>query len=191
MACGEDFSVAIDSDGFMYTTGSSEYGQLGNGATGEHFVTANKLAFANCSVWTKRNTFSHAPGEKTHGGGDKNTKVVLLPDHASIRLQQIACGKHHALALEAEATDGQLSPRLWSWGCGDHGVLGHGIQADEYFPRLVGSLIRLPTAGDSRTVIAAGQHCSEYTGMYAVCFVCDWVVWGVQFRRFRKSGWNR
>jgi len=160
ISCGEEFSVALDSEGYMYTTGSSQYGQLGNGETGEYFVTANKLAFANCNVFTRRTTFCHAPGEKTHGGGDKNQKVVPI-SLQDIRIQQVATGKHHTLALEAEA-EGHI-PRLWSWGCGDYGVLGHGIQADEYFPRLVGSLahLRLPSQGPSRMAISAGQHCSE------------------------------
>jgi alpha-tubulin suppressor-like RCC1 family protein len=43
IACGEDFSVALDDHGVMYTTGSSEFGQLGNGETGEYFVAANKV----------------------------------------------------------------------------------------------------------------------------------------------------
>lgn len=36
---------------------------------------------------------------------------------------------------------------------------GHGIQADELYPRLIGSLshLKLPSTGDSRTVISAGQ----------------------------------
>jgi hypothetical protein len=48
IACGEDFSVAVDNHGVMYTTGSSEFGQLANGETGEHFVSANKVRF--CSL---------------------------------------------------------------------------------------------------------------------------------------------
>jgi alpha-tubulin suppressor-like RCC1 family protein len=43
IACGEDFSIALDDQGVMYTTGSAEFGQLGNGETGEYFVTANKV----------------------------------------------------------------------------------------------------------------------------------------------------
>ena len=45
ISCGEDFSIALDDQGIMYTTGSSEFGQLGNGETGEYFVTANKVRF--------------------------------------------------------------------------------------------------------------------------------------------------
>jgi alpha-tubulin suppressor-like RCC1 family protein len=31
VSCGEDFSLAIDQEGNLFSTGSSEYGQLGNG----------------------------------------------------------------------------------------------------------------------------------------------------------------
>ena len=44
IACGEDFSLALDTEGILYSTGSSEFGQLGNGETGEYFVTANKVS---------------------------------------------------------------------------------------------------------------------------------------------------
>jgi alpha-tubulin suppressor-like RCC1 family protein len=57
IACGEAFSVALSDQGKIYTTGSSEYGQLGNGETGEYFVTASKLAFANEKVFTLRDKF--------------------------------------------------------------------------------------------------------------------------------------
>lgn len=142
----------------MYTAGSSEFGQLGNGATGEHFVTANKIAFANETAFARRTTFCHAPTEKLHSNGDKSTKVIPVPE--DIRIQQVACGKHHALALEADAD--AVFPRVFTWGCGDYGVLGHGIQADEYFPRCVGAManMRLALTGASHLAISAGQHCS-------------------------------
>ena len=142
----------------MYTTGSSEFGQLANGATGEHFITANKIAFANETAFTKRTTFCHAPAEKLYSNSDKSAKVV--PFAEDIRIQQIACGKHHALALEADADD--VFPRVFTWGCGDYGVLGHGVQADEYFPRCVGAManMRLVLTGTSHLAISAGQHCS-------------------------------
>jgi alpha-tubulin suppressor-like RCC1 family protein len=162
VACGEDFSLALCSEGKIYSTGSSEFGQLGNGSTGEYFLTANKLAFANCATFTRRTTFCHAPNEKIYSTSDTNTKVVPLSE--DIRIQQIACGKHHAMALEADvlSSDTNVQPRLFTWGCGNYGVLGHGVQADEYYPRNVGALgnLHFTASGSRRAVIAAGQHCS-------------------------------
>jgi alpha-tubulin suppressor-like RCC1 family protein len=83
------------------------------------------------------------------------SKVVPLQE--DIRIQYMACGKHHMLALEASATNTSDSPRVFSWGCGDYGVLGHGVQADEFFPRYVGTLQNLP-AGEGKMSLGAGAH---------------------------------
>ena len=112
IACGEDFSIALCSEGHVYSTGSAEFGQLGNGTTGEHFITANKVAFANCNVFTKRSTFYHAPNEKLYANNEK-AKVVPLDE--DIRIGQISCGKHHVIAVEAQSN---MKGRVFSWGCG-------------------------------------------------------------------------
>jgi alpha-tubulin suppressor-like RCC1 family protein len=145
----------------VYTTGSSEYGQLGNGETGQYFISANKLGFANCNVFTRRTTFCHAPKEKLHTSNER-AEVVPIEGCEDIRIQNIACGKHHTLALEATSDQ---TPRVFSWGCGDYGCLGHGVQADEYFPRLIGifsaaSAMRIDLAGRGRLSVSAGAHCS-------------------------------
>ena len=167
VAAGEDFSVVLDTEGYMYSTGSSEYGQLGNGATGEYFIAANKIGFANAQTFIRRTTFCHAPNEKIYGNSDSHTKVVPISNE-DIRLQQVVCGKHHCIALEANTMSSNNTehqqPRVFTWGCGDYGVLGHGIQADEYYPRNVGALSNLryttTTTSVSEIQIAAGQHCS-------------------------------
>jgi alpha-tubulin suppressor-like RCC1 family protein len=153
IACGEAFSVALSDEGHIYTTGSAEYGCLGNGATGEHFITANKLAFANSHAFTKRTTFCYAPTEQVHKNNDSTIKVVPLEE--DIRIQAIACGKCHTVALEAQSPD--ATSRVFTWGNGNYGVLGHGVQADEYRPRLVGALSR-GVAGAK--FVTAGQTCN-------------------------------
>jgi alpha-tubulin suppressor-like RCC1 family protein len=135
ISCGEAFSVALDEDGYIYTTGSSEFGQLGNGETGEYFISANKLAFSNSNTFTKQSVFVHAPGEKLYTASNKDVKIVPLEE--DIRIGNIACGKHHCIAIEAPSNS---PPRVFSWGCGNYGCLGHGVQSDEYRPRLIGTL---------------------------------------------------
>jgi alpha-tubulin suppressor-like RCC1 family protein len=113
IACGDDFSVLLDTEGFVYSTGSSEYGQLGNGETGEYFIQANKLAFANCNVFTRRTDhWYYHPSSNVSSSSQPNLELELLPDAGSIRIQAIACGKHHTIALEAESSE---KPRLFSW----------------------------------------------------------------------------
>lgn len=154
ITAGEDFTVVLDTDGVMYTTGSSEYGQLGNGETGEYFVTASKLAFANCHVLTPQTTFCHSPGEKLH---TSSSEQKVVPLHENIRIGFIAAGKHHTLAVEAASNQ---PSRVFSWGCGHYGVLGHGRVADEYFPRLIGVLPHLLPFSKEPPTVAAGAHCS-------------------------------
>ena len=168
MACGEDFSVAVSVDGQLYSAGSSEFGQLGNGETGEHIVTAGKTGFANSNVFVRRTTFCHAPNEKLYvSGGSAKDKVEPLPDSDSILIDKVACGKHHTVAIElvdASALDDDKSPRIFSWGCGSYGCLGHGVQVDEYFPRQIGSLASVlkTTRGTPKTIlsVSAGASCS-------------------------------
>jgi alpha-tubulin suppressor-like RCC1 family protein len=133
IACGEDFSVAVDVHGYLYSTGSSEFGQLGNGATGEYFVTANKLAFTNDYQFTRRTTFCAATMPETSSAAAVTASVQPLGE--DIRIARVACGKHHAIAVEATATitssDGtttHVKPRVFTWGCGNYGCLGHGVQ---------------------------------------------------------------
>jgi alpha-tubulin suppressor-like RCC1 family protein len=155
ISCGEDFSVALDDQGILYSTGSSEFGQLGNGETGEYFVSANKLAFANGYGFSPQVVF-HQTEQDPDGDGrrnDQSKKTVAMS--GEIRLMDIACGKHHTIALEAP--NNQNHQRIFSWGCGNYGCLGHGRQADDYFPRHVE--YGLPR-GMAMNKLAAGAHCS-------------------------------
>lgn len=165
IACGEDFSAALDAAGVLHTAGSSEYGQLANGETGEYFVAANKLAFANCAQFTPRRTFVHAPTEKLHTSNEV-CKTVPLENSTSIVLASIACGKHHGIAVErtddSDDDNDAKNPRVFSWGCGNYGCLGHGLQADEYYPRKIGLFATLPQLAErgENARVSAGASCS-------------------------------
>jgi alpha-tubulin suppressor-like RCC1 family protein len=151
IACGEDFSLALNDQGMLYTSGSSEFGQLANGETGEFFVSANKISFTNGYGFSPQTIFHQTdPDDDSRNDQTKKTS----PISHGIRLQDIACGKHHALALEAPSANS--SQRVFSWGCGNYGCLGHGRQHDEYFPRNVEGLTR----GMQFTKLAAGSSAS-------------------------------
>ncbi|KAK0551883.1 hypothetical protein OC846_002448 [Tilletia horrida] len=45
VSAGVSFSLLLSASGKVYATGSMEKGQLGNGRTGEHFASANRLVF--------------------------------------------------------------------------------------------------------------------------------------------------
>jgi alpha-tubulin suppressor-like RCC1 family protein len=93
---------------------------------------------------------------RLHVNSSEKTTVVPIAEGQIIRIGHIACGKHHTLAVEAASN---VPSRVFSWGCGNYGVLGHGVQADEYFPRVIGVLAVLLPGGEAPTVYA-GAHCS-------------------------------
>lgn len=104
------------------------------------------------------------PAEEPSMSSHSKEKLTKILESEEIRIQSIACGKNHTIAVEAnyDEDDDDDPPRLrvFSWGCGDYGVLGHGIQADEYYPREIAALganIWLPPGPLSA---AAGAHCS-------------------------------
>lgn len=153
IAAGEDFSVALSDEGFMYTTGNAEFGQLANGATGEHLLRANKLVFDNVFGFQKQTVFvENDPDDRDSSDLAKKTKTIK----ETIKIQDIVAGKHHALALEAPSTASTVGTRIFSWGCGNYGVLGHNRQKDEYYPRHISSLQR----GMTFTKLGAGANCS-------------------------------
>lgn len=172
VSCGENFTVLLTSDGHIYSAGLSEFGQLGNGETGEYFIAANKIGFANASKFERRWEFvqSEADSSSHHSSkldDKKKQTMVVLPDSADICISSISCGKNHAIAVEAPSSN-NVTPRVFTWGCGGYGVLGHNVQADEYRPRLVAGIrgplfssnnpIRAAAGSQSSTILTAHGH---------------------------------
>jgi alpha-tubulin suppressor-like RCC1 family protein len=62
----------------VYAIGSTEKGQLGNGRTGEHFVSGNKLAF------------------NTH------TEPLLVRALSDKKVISISCGQQHSVVMDEE-----------------------------------------------------------------------------------------
>ncbi|GMI27110.1 hypothetical protein TeGR_g7888 [Tetraparma gracilis] len=172
-SCGDFFTVCLDDEGRLYSTGLSQFGALGNGETGEFFVTASKLAFANCQKLTRRETFCRR---------DFNFKEAdapeFLPDSSTIRLQRIACGKSHTVAIECARVGGG-PVRVFTWGCGDYGSLGHRVQKDEYYPRLVETLAGPMFNSNAFTDVSAGTSCSMVNSENGQAY-----MWG----KFRSVG---
>mmetsp|Transcript_22279 Transcript_22279/g.46302 ORF Transcript_22279/g.46302 Transcript_22279/m.46302 type:complete len:595 (+) Transcript_22279:31-1815(+) len=133
--CGENFTVALDGEGKLYTCGNSEFGTLGNGSTGEHFINSTKIGWAPSKSFLRRDTFVRRELKTSF---KDNEEPTVLPDSHSIRISKISCGKFHAVAVEAPREG--CTARVFTWGCGNYGSLGHKIQKDEYYPRLVESL---------------------------------------------------
>ncbi|CAD6577989.1 MAG: hypothetical protein TREMPRED_002079 [Tremellales sp. Tagirdzhanova-0007] len=78
VTAGHTFSLFLTDSGQVYAAGSSEYGQLGNGKTGERIVTAGKVGF------------------------DVEVPARLVLGLTGKNIIQIASGHQHSLAMDAE-----------------------------------------------------------------------------------------
>ena len=68
------------------------------------------------------------------------------------RVVSVACGHQHSVAVT-------MRGELWSWGCGDHGRLGHGDSTNQKVPRVCVALldrhVRAVACGGAHTVALA------------------------------------
>ncbi|OWZ68244.1 hypothetical protein AYX14_01286 [Cryptococcus neoformans] len=76
VTAGHTFSLFLTSTGQVYASGSSEFGQLGNGKTGERLVKAGKIAY------------------------DIEVPPRLVQGFENVKIIEIASGNQHSLALD-------------------------------------------------------------------------------------------
>lgn len=119
VAAGGDFSMMVDIRGNLYSFGCPEYGQLGHNTDGKYFVTSNKLSFKCETVPRKVNVFI----EKGRDG-----QISPVTD---VEIRDIAAGINHSIALDSKK-------RVFTWGFGGYGRLGHNEPKDEMVPRKLG-----------------------------------------------------
>nr|XP_002126864.1 protein RCC2 homolog [Ciona intestinalis] len=153
VSCGGEFSVILDCEGYVYSFGCPEYGQLGNNTDGKYFASGNKMAFDNVKnafripLWV----------EKLKGG-----QVLPLND---VKITSISCGNNHVVALDSKK-------RVFTWGFGGYGRLGHSEQKDEHTPRLLTVFER---AGRGAVQVYAG-----YSFSIALNEMGSTMFWGLQ-----------
>ncbi|KAL5014792.1 hypothetical protein ScPMuIL_009062 [Solemya velum] len=151
IACGGEFSMISDIRGNLYSFGLPEYGQLGHNSDGKFFVTSNKLSFKCEVIPRKVNVFI----EKTRDG-----HILPVPD---VEVRGIACGLNHTIIVDSKK-------RVFSWGFGGYGRLGHAEPKDEMVPRHL-KYFEGPNRGAS--MIAAGSTYSMAVNEYGALF-----LWG-------------
>eukprot|EP00069_Balaena_mysticetus_P013690 bmy_08206T0 len=151
MACGAEFSMIMDCKGNLYSFGCPEYGQLGHNSDGKFIARAQRIEY-DCELVPRRVAIFI---EKTKDG-----QILPVPN---VVVRDVACGANHTLVLDSQK-------RVFSWGFGGYGRLGHAEQRDEMVPRLV-KLFDFPGRGASH--IYAGYTCS-----FAVSEVGGLFFWG-------------
>ncbi|TDH73911.1 hypothetical protein CCR75_008078 [Bremia lactucae] len=112
VACGEYHSLALSSDGRVFSWGCNRFGKLGRVAKDLLDMAQPRQVDAD---WT---------------GWDMDMKTKIESGAQNIAVCRIAAGKDHSLAISGEGVG-------FTWGRGDSGQLGHGCYMDVSEPKQV------------------------------------------------------
>ncbi len=116
ISAGESHSMALGSDGFVYTWGDNTYGQLGTGNTSDYNTPVKVVA-----------PDRDGDGEPDDLDGNSVTVDYLGDDYPIIA---ISAGYWHCLAIDQQG-------RLYTWGKGLDGRLGLGNQNNCNIPKMI------------------------------------------------------
>ncbi|MBA0587700.1 hypothetical protein Gorai_000823 [Gossypium raimondii] len=165
VACGEYHTCAVTLSGDLYTWGDGMYnfGLLGHGNEVSHWVPKRvngplegiHVSSISCGPWHTAVVTSAGQlftfGDGTFGvlgHGDRNS--VSIPREVEslkgLRTVRAACGVWHTAAV-VEVMAGNSSSsncssgKLFTWGDGDKGRLGHGDKETKFVPTCVAALV--------------------------------------------------
>ena len=128
VSSGPRHSCAITEVGDVFCWGDSRFGQCGNGGK-EIFLTPCKLEFL-----------------------DRSSGPSVAPfDQRSVKVQEIACGEKHTLAIDRQGT-------LWSWGTGPSTGLDQGdkeVLAPKKVKKLGDCIVVQAACGKFHSVVLA------------------------------------
>eukprot|EP01102_Stenamoeba_stenopodia_P014748 TRINITY_DN493_c0_g1_i2.p1 TRINITY_DN493_c0_g1~~TRINITY_DN493_c0_g1_i2.p1 ORF type:complete len:1112 (+),score=366.40 TRINITY_DN493_c0_g1_i2:185-3520(+) len=156
VACGAYHTALITDTGNLYTFGSNSDGQLGLDSVGGSHTPSLVAALHNQGVVAVACGTSHTVaivGQEADvyvwgrgadgrlGLDDKENKTIskptLNPFFKGLKIQKIACGEGHSLALSSQG-------RVYSWGVGREGQLGHGSFNSIGKPKALQTLFGVP-----------------------------------------------
>ncbi|KAL7091438.1 hypothetical protein ACP275_12G106200 [Erythranthe tilingii] len=162
VACGEYHTCAVTLSGDLYTwgDGSLNCGLLGHGSEASHWVPKKvggpieglKVSFVSCGPWHTALLTSAGRlftfGDGTFGAlGHGERGCVIIPREVEalkgMQAIRVACGVWHTAAVVVEASgtsSSNDSGKLFTWGDGDKGRLGHGDNVSRLVPECVSSL---------------------------------------------------
>ena len=132
VAAGANFTVALRSNGEVWTWGGNQYGQLGDGTHTDRTTPARNLAGYGMTQVSagKRFALARRPGSVwawgdnsygTLGNGSAvaNSATPVIVDRRTQNATQIVTGSRHAFAVDPDGS-------LWAWGDNQYGELGLG-----------------------------------------------------------------
>ena len=150
ISVGGNHSVAIKSDGSLWTWGENKYCQLGDG-TKEDRLTPVKIMDGAVAVSTGRwhnmvikdDGSLWAWGSNLYGSlGDGTTEDKLAPVKIMDDVTSISAGSHYGMAIKKDGS-------LWVWGENEYGQLGDGTTENKLDPVKVMDHVITVSAGYS------------------------------------------
>ncbi|XP_075506181.1 PH, RCC1 and FYVE domains-containing protein 1-like isoform X1 [Primulina tabacum] len=163
VACGENHSCAVTLSGDLYTWGDGRFGILGHGNEVSHWVPKRvngplegiHVSSVSCGPWHTAVVTSAGQlftfGDGTFGVlGHGNRLGVSKPREVEslkgLRTVRAACGVWHTSAVvevmvENSNSSNCSSGKLFTWGDGDKGRLGHGNKEARLVPTCVTALV--------------------------------------------------
>ncbi|CAK6973243.1 uncharacterized protein LOC128359488 [Scomber scombrus] len=143
IAAGGEQSFALSVSGGVFSWGRNDCGQLGLGDTTDrhtpnpvHSLDMKKTIHISCgkdhtAILTKDGvvfTFGSGQyGQLGHNSFSDELRPRIVAELWGAKVIKIACGRHHTLVM----TD---SKRVYSFGCGEQGQLGHGEESHPSVP---------------------------------------------------------
>ncbi|KAL3824139.1 hypothetical protein ACJIZ3_020168 [Penstemon smallii] len=167
VACGQYHTCAVTFSGDFYTWGDGSLNGdlLGHGSESSHWIPKRvgrpidglQVSFVSCGPWHTALLTSSGQlftfGDGTFGAlghGNRNGSSVPREVEAlkGLRTVRVACGVWHTAAIvevtTSTSSSGQterLFGKLFTWGDGDKGRLGHGDKESRLVPECIASLI--------------------------------------------------
>nr|GLL32479.1 uncharacterized protein LOC109152407 [Ipomoea trifida]GMD21464.1 PH, RCC1 and FYVE domains-containing protein 1 [Ipomoea batatas]GMD23044.1 PH, RCC1 and FYVE domains-containing protein 1 [Ipomoea batatas]GMD24460.1 PH, RCC1 and FYVE domains-containing protein 1 [Ipomoea batatas]GME04301.1 PH, RCC1 and FYVE domains-containing protein 1 [Ipomoea batatas] len=163
VACGEHHTCAVTLSGDLYTWGDGHFGLLGHGNEVSHWVPKRvngplegiHVSCIACGPWHTAVVTSAGQlftfGDGTFGVlGHGDRKSVSKPREVEslkgLRTVRAACGVWHTAAVVEvmvgnSSSSNCSSGKLFTWGDGDKGRLGHGDRESRLVPTCVAALV--------------------------------------------------
>ncbi|KAH6814315.1 Regulator of chromosome condensation family with FYVE zinc finger domain-containing protein [Perilla frutescens var. frutescens] len=163
VACGEYHSCAVTLSGDLYTWGDGHFGLLGHGNEVSHWVPKRvngplegiHVSSISCGPWhtavvtSAGQLFTFGDGTFAvlgHGDRVSVSKPREVESLKGLRTVRAACGVWHTAAVVevmvgSSSSSNCSSVKLFTWGDGDKGRLGHGDKESKLVPTCVAALV--------------------------------------------------
>eukprot|EP00928_Gymnodinium_smaydae_P020157 TRINITY_DN17791_c0_g1_i1.p1 TRINITY_DN17791_c0_g1~~TRINITY_DN17791_c0_g1_i1.p1 ORF type:complete len:1124 (+),score=129.20 TRINITY_DN17791_c0_g1_i1:67-3372(+) len=120
VACSESHCIAVDLDGRLFSWGNNEFNQLGCGHPSKSSTAhAAKGQTSDAGAGTAASAGFRLPALVNVADKLRRLPRGRLGGVAAPQLVAVACGAQFSIALDSNGF-------VWSWGCGEGGVLGLG-----------------------------------------------------------------